>query len=311
MYLIESFPNEVALKEALQYSKQYGELHEKKEETYEYCLLRERGNELRIAQESGVVTVIEFTQSGVNGILQMNGDTISLSDDFDSIKDESYYLRRGFINNIFRPKTSSVVLPWTDHIPLEEKIRIDTWARYISPVFTGRNIILYETLHFEDIYDAFDKKFWFRFSDGQEFPFPIFIKTIRKNCSEIIRDSEDFDEFCMGIMTDTGFIVSEVIDIAKDDDGKKEYRVYVMNGKPVNASRCVDYDMVEIPVEVSRFAQEFSHFHKDIFFSYVVDIALCEDGKYRVVELNNLSESGRYRSNDFSAILEGFSNNGQ
>jgi hypothetical protein len=111
MYLVEAFPNEDALKQALQYSHEYGQPQEEREETYEYCLLRERGNELRVAQESGVITVIEFTQSGVNGILQMEGEVISLSEDFNPIQGESHYLRREFINNIFRPKVSSILLP--------------------------------------------------------------------------------------------------------------------------------------------------------------------------------------------------------
>lgn len=72
MYLVESFPNTDALERALQYSKEYGKSHENKEEEYEYCLLRERGNEIRVAKELGVTTVIEFTHSGVSGILDLN-----------------------------------------------------------------------------------------------------------------------------------------------------------------------------------------------------------------------------------------------
>lgn len=107
----------------------------------------------------------------------------------------------------------------------------------------------------------------------------------------------------MGVMTYTGFIISDIMNISKDEYEKQEYRIYIVNGKSVNASRYVDYDTKEVPTEVFSFAQKFSDFHKNLFSSYVLDIAFCEDGKYRVVELNNLSASGRYRSNDFDKIL--------
>jgi len=158
MYLIEAFPNEVALKQALSCSKEYGQPHEERNKNYQYYLLRERGNELRTAQKLGVATVIEFTQTGVNGILKMDGESMDLSEDFRSIQENEFYMKREFIN-IFTSKSSAPSLPGKDFISQEEKNRVRNWVKFTDLHFLARNIHSYESLHFEDVYDAFDESF--------------------------------------------------------------------------------------------------------------------------------------------------------
>lgn len=92
------------------------------------------------------------------------------------------------------------------------------------------------------------------------------------------------------------YFVSSYIDIAEDENyEKKEYRTYVVGGNAINAARIPrDYEEEEIPDGLLEFAQQFAQEHREHFQSYVLDIAVLKDGKFAVVELNNLSLSGRH-----------------
>ena len=96
------------------------------------------------------------------------------------------------------------------------------------------------------------------------------------------------------------FITSDIMNIDVDsqsDNGKKEYRCYIFNGKLCSASRYADYDEIAVPESVRSFARDFAQDHANVFpIAYVLDV--CESDKgLQVIELNQFEYSGRYIGN--------------
>ncbi|MFK4131977.1 ATP-grasp domain-containing protein [Pseudomonas luteola] len=103
------------------------------------------------------------------------------------------------------------------------------------------------------------------------------------------------------------FITSEVMEILQDnegDNGKREYRCFVFNGKLCSASRYTDYTHYAVPAEVQAFAKQFAMDQQGVLpISYVVDIAETTQG-LQVVELNPTAFSGRYLDNQPLALFK-------
>lgn len=112
------------------------------------------------------------------------------------------------------------------------------------------------------------------------------------------------------------FILSDVMNIENDglsDNGKIEYRCYIVRDKLVNISRYVDYKHIEVPSEAKQFAKGFiDSYSNSIASVYVLDIAKTDKG-YQIVEINPMPNSGRYLNNLplplFNMVMKEFANN--
>lgn len=106
-------------------------------------------------------------------------------------------------------------------------------------------------------------------------------------------------------LTGSEVFISSPLKIQQDAKGKLEYRFFVVNGKPVSPSRYLDYDTdYDVPPIVIAFAQAFAKEHfLQMPNGYTLDVALCEDGKVVLIELNSINASGRYERNNFEEIL--------
>lgn len=103
---------------------------------------------------------------------------------------------------------------------------------------------------------------------------------------------------------DGDMIVSDVINIQKDDHGTMEYRVFVIGGKVSSISRYLDFVKVKIPHEIKEKAESFvSKYRKVLPDFYVVDFALTDEG-ISIVELNPYERSGRYFQNSASNMFK-------
>lgn len=109
------------------------------------------------------------------------------------------------------------------------------------------------------------------------------------------------------ININSDMILSDLMDICVDgkaDNGKEEYRCFVIGGKVSSISRYVDYEHIKVPADVAQKANEFTILLKDCSLPdhFVMDIARTEKG-FQLVEINPFCGSGRYLDNDPEAML--------
>lgn len=101
------------------------------------------------------------------------------------------------------------------------------------------------------------------------------------------------------------FIISEKVEIAEDDYGKKEYRCFVIDGEIANISRFTVDVFHEIEEEILRKLQEILRQLGEVFpKDFVVDIFQYrkENREYiDVVEFNNIHSSGPFL---YNSIME-------
>lgn len=101
------------------------------------------------------------------------------------------------------------------------------------------------------------------------------------------------------------FIISEVMNISRDEQGDKgtiEYRCFVIDYEVINLSRYTDYTDLPVPDDAIAFARQVVQDNMGIFGSaYVLDIAKTDLG-YQVVEVNPIANAGRYLNNRAPAI---------
>lgn len=135
----------------------------------------------------------------------------------------------------------------------EEESRVDIWPSVVDTRFLQRNIHPY-SCSYEQLKSYFDET-GFRGPDGFMVPYPVFAKTQHKAISHVVESRHDFGHLGVYGMH-TEYFVGEVIDIAQDEIGKREFRTYIVDGRAINAARMwQDYDDCEIPVGLLDFAQ--------------------------------------------------------
>lgn len=124
-----------------------------------------------------------------------------------------------------------------------------------------------------------------------------FIKTLFKHMHEVGENISNMD-IVYSLHPDSKVIISEAVDIMKDSFGTKEYRIYVVEGKLISASRMLDYERHNVPDEIITFAKEIINLiPKEFPSSYVVDLMEYSINGVKdidVVEFNTIIASGRY-----------------
>jgi hypothetical protein len=174
---------------------------------------------------------------------------------------------------------------------------VTQWADWVKPEFLGRKV---GVLTMESVLAGGGRSF--RDAAGK-----IFLKTQEKEIHGVCRWDRPLDVieyFCEILPEQTPFIVSEPMEILKDERGTREWRVWMVRGVPTSCSRYLDYDIdYETPREVAAFAESFGQAHSAVTpAAYVLDIAETPSGP-KVIELNEAQASGRYGKNDFAAFL--------
>ncbi len=318
--LIERFQDEAGLNAALQLWLRYGQPDEPREEDGHHCVLRERGNEIIIAQALWVPVLLETTQERVQRILMPDNSLIT---DAQWVRDfclEKSALLRHYPYDTVRAAEERINFlvdrkPLIENAPLdnpgyvmfnspEEESRVDIWPSVVDMRFLQRNIHPYQCSYTE--LKSYFHDDGFHGPDGFVVPYPVFVKTQHKAISHVVENKHDFGHLGVYGMH-TEYFVGEVIDIAEDDIGKREFRTYIAGGRAINAARMwQDYDDCEIPVGLLDFAQSFATHHAPHFQTYGLDIAELTDGSFAVIELNSLSRAGRYFGNKFEPILSAF-----
>ncbi|MFH1188729.1 MAG: hypothetical protein V1652_02690 [bacterium] len=168
---------------------------------------------------------------------------------------------------------AQLVLSWSDL----EKTR--KWYKYIDSRFLQRQMRTFGLQEFVELVCAHRIR-----AAVQDLLYEdkIFIKSSYKTrvlpskvCS--IKGMVGYLGFAMErLPIDCDMIVSEILNFVTDDDGKQEYRVYVLNNTVVNISRYIDYRVdYTIPSAVHALACDFIAAHRDIFpHGYVLDIGI-------------------------------------
>lgn len=176
---------------------------------------------------------------------------------------------------------------------------VENWFEVIK---TKRNYEKTTMKELEANLNDFEKSF------GEKF----FIKTVHKGFSGICRVFELFpgekylfdSHFHSLNMTitkpETPILVYKKLEILKDDFGKREWRVFVVNNELLSLSRCSD-DVVRVEEYVYEKVQEkIEEFKGLIPSSYVVDFfEYKEDNStvFDVVEFNPIIASGTFANN--------------
>ena len=136
----------------------------------------------------------------------------------------------------------------------------------------------------------------------------MFFKTKFKNYSNIIDvikfvDKEDNFNKALEVHREDDFIISDVVEIVKDDFGSLEYRAFVVNGEIYNISRIHDQLFCTIPDNVMKKLNSVVEKMAGTEFpkSYVVDLFVYQDSydgqAVDVLEFNPIVASGTYLYN--------------
>lgn len=179
----------------------------------------------------------------------------------------------------------------------EEINKVENWTKYYK---TKRKIKVYKGKELIEKIEEIEKEF------GKN----IFIKTVKKNFSDVISVSLLKDKECIFYKTleyhlEDEFVVSEPVNIISDKYGLKEYRCFVINNEAYNISRYTTEVFHQIDSKVLEKLNDIINSVKGIFpSSYVVDLMeyKIEQNKFiDVVEFNPIHGSGLYL---YNSVLE-------
>ena len=136
----------------------------------------------------------------------------------------------------------------------------------------------------------------------------IFLKTKDKNYSGIVdvldlASSGSILYQALQLHKDEDFIISDEVDVVKDDKGPFEWRIFVVNGKILNVSRTNDYLLEQVPDYVIDKALDVMNRLSETDFpsSFVLDLFMYTDldnnQVFDVLECNPIESSGTYLYN--------------
>lgn len=179
--------------------------------------------------------------------------------------------------------------------PNEDVSKINEWIKYYAPkrkieILKGKDLIHEETIL--RIEAEYGKK--------------LFLKTIIKNFSsvipiELLKNRECIFSKALEEHSEDLFMISEVIDIAKDKYGLKEYRLFVLNNEIYNISRMTTTIFHSVDESIITKALQIIGILKDKFPSYyVMDLAEYYNDEEKiidVIEFNTIQSSGIYLYN--------------
>lgn len=98
-----------------------------------------------------------------------------------------------------------------------------------------------------------------------------------------------------------GVMLSNVLKFDHQPDHKAEYRCFIVDGKVSSISTYTDYTAYPVPECIEALAQQFAAEHADLAPAFVADFGMTDRGPV-LVELNDFSQSGRYIANDAYAL---------
>ena len=293
-------------------------------EDYNYCIAREKAQEVLACRELGVPYVVISKLQKDNRVIDTNVDLKALP------VDTTLVLRCH--HEAVMPKALAGFAQW---LTAQEYARVLNWPHYISQPdhFLKRFVMPIERDLFTQIVHS------------RSLSFPVFIKTMEKSdFHQVISDADELgaffttveqarklhpsktaafeglyedtvvlinkreDWYCpyreqmiAGRVTvntlDSGVIVSDVMAIEQAPSHKGEYRGYFINGQLSSLSAYLDYEHTDVPVEIETFAREFGQSHASLAKAFVADFCMTQNGP-ALVEMNDFGYSGRYIDND-------------
>lgn len=304
------------------------------EEDFTYCVLRERGMELKQLREAGLPYALVCGKS----IDKLHLLSHNLPDELTigALLDMPWRYR-GPLNDVFikqvQPTESyyQQILRWpqwcraefllrsvrlTDFVDFVESSRRDPWSSdlFIKTVHKGEPSRAFRLV------GVFEHENFVRRSKlPQEKPDALSYAT-KRPCPEdgFIQDNPQpyFNEY-HGEMEQRApswyamsgeLILSEPLDIHKDEHGTLEYRCFVVGHQVTSISRYLDYVTPEIPEQAHELAGRVARACMSMEEQgpgpdYVVDIAQTSRG-WVVIEFNPLPCSGRYYGNSAAALFD-------
>jgi ATP-grasp domain, R2K clade family 3 len=267
------------------------------------CIARERGQEIQIAQEAGI-PVVYALRDPKQGMIRTTGFHKELGD-YTLWKNPAEAVTvatgtaiiRAYANNeelVTRAAQNAGLTPLNEN---RDNRFIGMWVDWVKPEFLGRQI---NRITMSELLEGKGE----RFADSEG---NIFIKTEDKKIHGICKADETWEVISYDsqmLPENTPFLVSQPMTILEDEHGKKEWRVWIADGKPTSFSRYLDYITdYETPEEIKNFVEQFVAKHDIPTRVYVLDVAETDEGP-KVIELNSLPGSGRYAKNDFLAFLQ-------
>lgn len=265
----------------------YNADYTKQDESFTYCVNRERYQELEAFKKLGRVVIYLYS---TNTFHNTKGDQIDLNKDW-------VYIYRG----------TAVLTPNVINALLDEKVTvfqskqeiesITNWASILPEEIIKRKIEVYKVIdleyseNFNNIINKFVKKRTDKFH----------IKTVSKHWSMVTSLKEWFDDgigeykLCYGL-EDYKIQISEYKDLKRDNHGTIEFRAFVIDNKIKGISRYTDYeDPKEYKDEAIGYTKEIISKVKNYLpSSYALDVGLTTSGEWIIIEFNSLESSGRY-----------------
>lgn len=309
------------------------------DEDFTYCVLRERGLELKQLREGGLPYALICGKS----IDKLHLLSHNLPDDLTMDKLLGMRWRyRGPLNEVFIQQTLPTephyqqILRWPQWCRAEFLLRSVQLSDFVGFIESSRrapwgNKLFVKTVHKGEPSRAFRLTGVFTHEDfirrtrlPQERPDALSYATKRPGPEDgFIQDNPQpyFNEY-HGEMEQRApswyamsgeLILSEPLDIQKDEHGTLEYRCFVVGHLVTSISRYLDYVTTEIPEQAHELAGRVARACMSLDErgpgpDYVVDIALTSLG-WVVIEFNPLPCSGRYYGNSaatlFHSLLDG------
>jgi hypothetical protein len=215
-------------------------------------------------------------------------------------------LLRTSVHNIWNNLLTVENAGGTNLVSWEDQLQVERWYNFVLPEFLKRKISVFPSAEFGEIIEK-NLELITKHEQNEK----VFLKSTHKGfptCLANMRDREDQNEILCALLStseNSDIIVSDPINIERDDTGRLEYRTFVVLGKVANTSRYYSKDQLgEIPQAVTEYVQNFVIAHKDIFpHSYVLDVAIDSARGPIIIEMNGINASGRYGKNNFEDIL--------
>ena len=304
--------------------------NEFRNEEYNYCVAREKAQEVLTCRELGIpYVVISKDLMGDNRVIDCNCDLKALPSDTTLV-----------LRCYPGAKLPSSIDRFQKWLSPDEMRNVDQWPSTVTQAdhFFKRHIM------------TIDRDLMAQLLQDQVLSFPLFVKTVEKtDFHHVIFSQEELSRNLMtveqarkavphkgaeleGLFGDTavlvlkrpdwyceyreqmiagrislntleaGLIVSDVMEIERADSHKGEYRAYFVNGQLSSISAYLDYDHAEVPAEIRHFAEAFGIANAHLAKGFVADFCLTPKGP-ALVEMNDFCYSGRYIDNDPAALF--------
>lgn len=183
---------------------------------------------------------------------------------------------------------------------LEEINKVEEWYKYFE---TQRLIIPFKG---EDLHDQEFLNYIYQvFQNNPE----VFLKTKKKDfngiidLTDLINEESDLRK-AFSYHEDEEFILSEKVEVTKDEIGQEEYRIFIYKNRIMNISRITDSIYHQIPEDLIEYVYRILERKPKSFpTTFVLDIFSYQH-MYDILELNPFEASGKYLYNSIFAFSE-------